>query len=79
MILKMINYYLDNLLNERLKEKLDSLKKIAEKEFRLETFLTLIGTFFANVYNQKKVVSILVKDDRSYNIENFLKLEYFFR
>lgn len=35
----MLNYYLDNLLNERRKEKLDSLKKIAEKEFKLAIFL----------------------------------------
>ncbi|CAD8163321.1 unnamed protein product [Paramecium octaurelia] len=79
MILKMLNYYLDNFLNERSKEKLDSLKKIAEKEFKLAVFLQQIGTFFTNICNEKKVVSILVKDDRSYHIENFLKLEQIFR
>lgn len=39
MILKMLNYYLNNFLNEKNKEKLDLLKKIAEKEFKLATFL----------------------------------------
>ena len=38
-----------------------------------------IGSFFANICDENKVVSIVVKDDRSYHIQNFLKLEKIFR
>ncbi|CAD8077429.1 unnamed protein product [Paramecium sonneborni] len=79
MILKMLNYYLNNFLNEKTKVKLEALKQIAEKQFKLANFLQEIGTFFTNICDQKKVVSIIVKDERSYDIKNFLKLEQMFR
>ncbi|CAD8078180.1 unnamed protein product [Paramecium sonneborni] len=79
MILKMLNYYLDNFLSEKSKEKLDILKQIAQKEFKLANFLHQIGTFFANICEENKAVSIIVKDGRSYHIENFQKLEKIFR